>query len=394
MHWRGVHDAVRFVIHFGLGGLDLVRNGAAHALGKSCVPDLNERDFKGRVAIVTGANAGVGRATASLLAERHCHVVMACRSPERGAAAARQVLEEHPTSHVDVMPLDLLSFASVRNFASQFRRRGLTCDYLVNNAGIMGKPFSLSEDGFESHFQSNYLGHFLLTHLLRPCMSTGCRIICLSSVKMWPRIDFDSFDDAAFATGAGAGGRGGLLRTPLVGPRRKFSAYRCYQQSKRAQELFVLELTRRALLSASRKAASSSNNRVSCDAGKSMSVTSSSGAYGGSSSTSMDANMMGMDVVPVAVHPGLVQTDLADTGFFRKYFGSLFARVVPLRSCEDAARQVLFALTAPARQVAGKYVMDGKAHDISSFDDDGKTAGRLWDTSLDLCHVNDAFPVR
>jgi NAD(P)-dependent dehydrogenase (short-subunit alcohol dehydrogenase family) len=116
----------------------------------------------GRIAIVTGANAGLGFETALALACKGCTVILACRSLTNAQAARERILKVHPSATVACMVLDLGDLASVRAFASQYAQQHAALDLLINNAGIMMPPYSLSKDGFESQLAANYLSHFAL----------------------------------------------------------------------------------------------------------------------------------------------------------------------------------------------------------------------------------------
>uniref|UniRef100_A0A453GY48 WW domain-containing oxidoreductase n=1 Tax=Aegilops tauschii subsp. strangulata TaxID=200361 RepID=A0A453GY48_AEGTS len=124
----------------------------------------------GLTAIVTGASSGIGAETARVLAARGAHVVMAVRNLAAAETVRQAVLAETPGASVEVMELDLSSLASVRKFAADFAARGLPLNILINNAGVMATPFSLSKDGIEMQFATNHVGHFLLTHLLLETM--------------------------------------------------------------------------------------------------------------------------------------------------------------------------------------------------------------------------------
>uniref|UniRef100_A0A453GZA2 Uncharacterized protein n=1 Tax=Aegilops tauschii subsp. strangulata TaxID=200361 RepID=A0A453GZA2_AEGTS len=112
----------------------------------------------GLTAIVTGASSGIGAETARVLAARGAHVVMAVRNLAAAEAVRQAVLAETPGGSVEVMELDLSSLASVRNFAADFAATGLPLNILVNNAGVMATPFSLSKDGIEMQFATNHVG--------------------------------------------------------------------------------------------------------------------------------------------------------------------------------------------------------------------------------------------
>jgi NAD(P)-dependent dehydrogenase (short-subunit alcohol dehydrogenase family) len=180
---------------------------------------------KGRLAIVTGANIGLGYETALGLAAKGCSVVLACRNIDKAEAAKASILAQHSKSTVDCMALDLASLASVRKFAVVYKRRHARLDLLINNAGIMMPPFALSEDGFESQLAANYLGHFALTGLLLPLMikTPRSRIVSLSSLAhRWGDI---RFEDLHFE--------------------RRYDKRLAYGQSKLACLMFAYELQRR-----------------------------------------------------------------------------------------------------------------------------------------------------
>ncbi|MGW1977657.1 oxidoreductase [Streptomyces sp. NPDC001889] len=173
-------------------------------------------DQRGRTAVVTGGNSGIGLATVRALAGAGAHVVLAVRNPESGEAAAADV-----DGSVEVRRVDLADLASVRAFAAAWRG---TLHILVNNAGVMGTPESRTRDGFETQFGTNHLGHFALTNLLLPHITD--RVVTVSSEAHrkpgTPRIRFDNLG--------------------LTGEYRPRAAY---SQSKLANLLFTLELQRR-----------------------------------------------------------------------------------------------------------------------------------------------------
>ena len=145
----------------------------------------------GRVAIVTGANIGLGFEIAMALAGRGCTVVLACRNAEKAEAAKQRIVSTHRNAVVECMPLDLSSLQSVRAFANAFRKHHLRLDLLINNAGIMMPPYSLTEDGFESQLAANYLGHFALTGLLMP-------LITETPGRAWSASAVSRIDGAAY----------------------------------------------------------------------------------------------------------------------------------------------------------------------------------------------------
>jgi NAD(P)-dependent dehydrogenase (short-subunit alcohol dehydrogenase family) len=170
------------------------------------------------IALVTGANSGIGRATAVGLARHGIDVIAACRSRER----TQPVLDEMGGG--EFLELDLASMASVRSAARAFAGSGRTLDIMVNNAGIGVNRRGVTEDGFEVHFGINHLGHFLLTKELQPCLGDGARVVSLASAVHFRAsgIDFSRVH----------------RRTAGIGLAE-------YGMSKLANVLFIRELARR-----------------------------------------------------------------------------------------------------------------------------------------------------
>lgn len=135
-----------------------------------------------RVALITGANTGIGYTTALELARLGWHVFVACRSPERAEGAIGRMLAEVPNAKVELLALDLADLASVRSCADQFLARNLPLSLLVNNAGVAGSR-GITPSGFELAFGINHVGHFLLTQLLLPCLKAAApsRVITVAS---------------------------------------------------------------------------------------------------------------------------------------------------------------------------------------------------------------------
>ncbi len=139
---------------------------------------------KGRIAIVTGANNGVGFETSLGLAQVGFKVVMACRNLNKAAAAQSKIKQVLPHADLDILQLDLSQLSSVRNFVQQFSERYQQLDVLVNNAGVMTTSAQKNAEGIELQFATNHIGHFVLSSLLMDFMpdSSRSRIISLSSV--------------------------------------------------------------------------------------------------------------------------------------------------------------------------------------------------------------------
>jgi len=133
------------------------------------------------IAVVTGANSGIGKALATGLAAQGWHVVLACRDPGRGEAARRDVAAASGRADVELLLCDLSSPASIRSFATAVRERHARLDALIHNAGIYLPTRQLTPDGREMMFAVNHLGPFLLTHLLLDRLE-GARVITVSSI--------------------------------------------------------------------------------------------------------------------------------------------------------------------------------------------------------------------
>jgi NAD(P)-dependent dehydrogenase (short-subunit alcohol dehydrogenase family) len=183
-------------------------------------------DQTGRVAVITGANTGLGYETALALAEHGAHVVLAVRNLDKGKEAAARITAKSPHAEVALQELDLTSLESIRAGAEQLRTGYDRIDLLINNAGVMYTPKSTTKDGFELQFGTNHLGHFAFTGLLleRLLPVAGSRVVTVSSIGHRIRADIH-FDDLQWE--------------------RSYSRVGAYGQAKLANLLFTYELQRR-----------------------------------------------------------------------------------------------------------------------------------------------------
>jgi NAD(P)-dependent dehydrogenase (short-subunit alcohol dehydrogenase family) len=184
-------------------------------------------DQAGRVAIVTGANSGLGYDTAAVLAAKGAHVVLAVRNLDKGNEAVDRIRKASPNSVVALQELDLTSLDSVRKAADELRAAHPRSDLLINNAGVMYVPKrETTKDGFEMQFGTNHLGHFALTgQLLDNIVAVeGSRVVTVSSFghRIIAKIHFDD---------------------PQL--ERKYNRVEAYGQSKLANLLFTYDLQRR-----------------------------------------------------------------------------------------------------------------------------------------------------
>jgi NAD(P)-dependent dehydrogenase (short-subunit alcohol dehydrogenase family) len=180
----------------------------------------------GKTALITGANSGIGYQAALELARHGAHVLLACRSAEKGAAALARLLVEAPVASAEVVLLDVSSIADVKRFAAEFLFAHPTLDILVNNAGVMAFPTrQVTAEGFERQFATNHLGHFALTGLLLPALlgAPAPRVVTVASLAH----------------------RNGTIHFDDLQMERNYKPWDAYGQSKLANILFARELARR-----------------------------------------------------------------------------------------------------------------------------------------------------
>ena len=182
-------------------------------------------DLSGSVALVTGANSGIGFETALALARHGSHVVLGCRNPDKAQAALTAITNSAGRASAEVLDLDLSDLVSVRRAAQAFTSGHDRLDLLINNAGVMGTPYRQTADGFELQMATNHLGHFALTGLLFDVLTSSgpSRVVTVSS--QMHRIGAIDFSDVRGDTVA--------------------NTWRAYGASKLANLLFVAELSRR-----------------------------------------------------------------------------------------------------------------------------------------------------
>ncbi|OMI84833.1 oxidoreductase [Streptomyces sp. BBFR25] len=182
-------------------------------------------DLKGRTALITGANSGIGYRTAQVLAEHGARILLAGRRPDALADAARRLRADVPGAHLETVELDLGDLAAIREAAAPLAA-GETLDLLINNAGVMDVPERrLTRDGLELTVGTNHLGHFALTAHLMPSLqrSSAARVVTVSAVA--------------------AAWRAGDLADLMS--ERRYRPMSAYAKSKRANVVFTQELARR-----------------------------------------------------------------------------------------------------------------------------------------------------
>ncbi|XP_065347539.1 retinol dehydrogenase 12-like [Cloeon dipterum] len=181
--------------------------------------------LEGKTALITGANAGIGYETAKDFLKRGARVIMACRNVQLAETAAGNLRSEIPGSDIRVVQLNLASLRSVKECAEEILKSEPKIHLLINNAGVMACPYAKTEDELEMQFQTNHLGHFLLTRILLPKVleSAPARIVNLSSVAhLGGKVNFEDLQST-----------------------RSYNAVLAYNQSKLCNVLFTLELQER-----------------------------------------------------------------------------------------------------------------------------------------------------
>lgn len=295
---------------------------------------------RGKTAIVTGANSGLGLETALALAGAGATVIMACRNPTKAADAVARVRRAAPQAQVESMALDLSDLSSIRAFAEAFKARHERLDLLINNAGVMALPFARTRDGFEMQIGTNHLGHFALTGLLldRLRAAPGARVVNVASLAhRWTR-RFDP-DDLNFE-------------------RARYMKWDAYSKSKLANLLFTFELQRRC-------------------------------------------TQNGVEVLSVAAHPGYSATNLGFAGpaLEKSALGKLIMQIGNAAFAQNAALgalPTLYAATAPDVQ-SGDYIGPDGFQQMRGYPTkvrarsaarDTDTAARLWQRSASLTGVS------
>ncbi len=308
--------------------------------------DIDIPDQTGTLAVVTGANSGIGFGVSQRLAAAGAMVILAVRNRDKGNQAAQAMRAAYPEAQVVVEQLDLASLASVEAFAGRLLTRDQPIHTLINNAGIMTPPTRhLTADGFELQLGTNYLGHFALTGRLLPLLrkAGSARVVTLSSLTN--RIATINFDD--------------------LQSERGYRPQRAYGQSKLATLMFAMELNRRSLRS-------------------------------------------GWGIRSNASHPGATLTNLQTTGptlgrgssTLLERLGMLVTRMIPgfWQEIAQGALPTLYAATSPLAVGGGYYGPGGFAEltgmpavaRIPRRARNEQIAQQLWQVSEQLTNVS--FP--
>lgn len=296
-------------------------------------------DLKNKLAVVTGANSGLGFHTALELARNGAQVVLACRGREKAESAMNAIKAAVPGAQLEFMALDLADLDSIAAFAKTFKARHQKLDILHNNAGVMALPLVRTKQGFEMQIGTNHLGHFALTGLLLDVLlaASAGRVISTSSLAHnWTRsMDFGD----------------------LNWERKRYKKWDAYAKSKLANLLFAYELQRRL-------------------------------------------SKAGARAISVAAHPGYAATNLQATGptMEKSALGQMFMRIgnaLLAQSAEMGALPQLYAASMPDVRGGDYYGPDrmggnrGYPKKVGSnqASRDEDSARRLWELSEKLTGV-------
>ncbi|MEO1234795.1 MAG: oxidoreductase [Myxococcota bacterium] len=298
-----------------------------------------------KVAVVTGANTGLGFETSLALAREGYRVVLACRSEAKARGAIDKIKAKVPAAELSAGTLDLIDRDSVRRFAEAFGAEHPRLDLLVNNAGVMGPPYTITPNQVELQFDANHLGHFLLTQQLfeRLDQADETRIVNVSSLagkRSHADIYFDNLNfEGNYDEGYKFMGLGGMV---------------AYSQSKLANILFTMELRDRCATA-------------------------------------------GKKVKAVVAHPGVSNTDLArNMSFGIRLFAPILIPLMGVSTSAEGAQSLVFAAVDPSMK-AGEFIgPTGKDErkgppgrvELPAKAQDKALAERLWSRSEELLEVD------
>jgi NAD(P)-dependent dehydrogenase (short-subunit alcohol dehydrogenase family) len=279
-------------------------------------------NLAGKVAVVTGGNSGVGKETAVGLAQLGAHVVIAARNATKANAAVDEIRTRTGAGdRVETMPIDLASFDSVRKFAAAYRNSHDRLDILVNNAGLVLGKRRVTDDGHETQFQVNHLGHFLLANELRDMLvaSAPARVVVVSSIAHQQARDGLDFDDLDWSE-------------------RRYRGFKVYCATKLANILFSNEFARR---------------------------------------------LAGTGVTCNSLHPGFVASNFArenDLGWWAN-IGMPLARPFAISAKKGALTSIHVASSDAVEELSGLYFKKCVVAMPSANALDDAAAARLWEVS-------------
>ena len=301
-----------------------------HSWTLSEIPDL-----RGKTIVVTGGNSGLGYESVKAFAEKGANLIMACRSIEKGEIAKKQILRLRKSAIIQVMELDLADLKSIRNFVEDFKQNNAHLDVLLNNAGVMVAPYSLTKDGFESQMGTNLLGHFALTGLLLDLLKKTPKSRVVNITSLSHKQGIMDFDNLLFENG------------------KDFTSMKAYGRSKLSILLFTYELKR-------------------------------------------FFESKGIDCISVAAHPGIANTynsGRVESSWSMKLFKSLFSNIIQSANM-GALPQIRASVDTNVK--SGEFYGPGGLLELSGYPSlvipkqtayDVDNARKLWEISEKLTSV-------
>jgi NAD(P)-dependent dehydrogenase (short-subunit alcohol dehydrogenase family) len=279
--------------------------------------------MKNKIVIVTGANAGIGKATSLKLAEMGAHVVMVCRNKKKGEKTLLEIQEETKNKNLELMLCDFASLKSINNFVKEFKDKYERLDVLINNHGLVSLIKSKTEDKIETTFAVNHLGYFSLTLQLLDLIkaSTHSRIVNVSSSANYKvkKLELDDYNCE----------------------KRPYVFMRAYQESKLYNIMFTFYLAEK---------------------------------------------LDGKDVTVNCLHPGFVKTQIGLNNFFLRLITPL-AKYRGVTPEEGSKTSVYLATSPELNEVTGKYYHKMKERDPNKLAFDKDMQKKLWDFSLKLTNL-------
>lgn len=282
---------------------------------------MENTNLNNKVCLITGANSGIGKATAKDLARRGCYIVMLCRNEQKAEAAREEIIEQTGQTGVDILLADLSIQHDIRKAADEFHEKFEELDLLINNAGMIASGRQETVDGVEKTFAVNHLAPFLLTHLLIDALesASSARVINVSSEAHRTAAHAFDLDDLQL--------------------RNEFSPMKAYGLSKLCNIMFTYELAKRT------------------------------------ADTSITAN---------ALHPGVVRSRLTSEASWFMYLLFAVGKPFMKSPKKGAETSIYLATSSEVKDISGRYFKDKKEIQPADIAYNDELTEKLWQVSAEL----------